>query len=153
MAAPTSYTEAQLAEYMVSSLGETATILGLTSASDAIIDAVYDVASVFGVADVVSITDMKALRPTARYYALNTALAFATSVYDFAVDGRQFNRGDILDNINKALKVAASNPNIKIGNENDANYYITTVKINAVDDPYDKARSSTYRLRPTDGDA
>jgi len=150
MAAPTSYTEAQLAEYMIASLGEVAAILGLTSSSDAIIEAVYDVASVFGVADVASITDMKALRPTARYYALNTALIVASSVYDFSVDGRSFSRGDIVDNLNKALKVAASNPNIKLGTENDSNYYITTIPINHTQDPYSTDRASTYRQRPED---
>lgn len=87
MPAPSSYTEATLAAYMVGVLSSAAGALGLTTASAAITQAVTTVERILGVSDVAELTDMAKLETIATWRAWQAALDTATASFDVSSGG------------------------------------------------------------------
>lgn len=103
MALPASYTEATLAAYMATELGQLATALGY-SGSAGYQEAVNGALALYGVADVAQATDIAKLRALARLEAWK--LAASGAAYDFSADGASFSRSQLMDQINARLRAA-----------------------------------------------
>lgn len=88
MAVPSSYDEHDLADYMHSVLGKTATILGWTT--DSYAEAVNDAALLYGVSDVADATDIAKLRACARLAAWQAVEADTVGYHDFSEDQQSF---------------------------------------------------------------
>jgi hypothetical protein len=130
MALPTSYNEATLAAYMVSSLGSLATVLGIDDAAMA--EAVNDVTQARGVADIADATDVAQVRALAKVAALRVAQTTAAGMYDFEADGGSYKRSQVMAQIEKMLTAAES-----AAMQYDANYSVEVGTVRYVDDPYD----------------
>ena len=104
MPLPASYTEATLATYMVSRLGDLATVLGLTTASMA--ETVNDVALACGVTDIADASDIAQVRALAAVAALRVAQTAAAGWYDFGADGGDFKRSQVQAQIGALLAAA-----------------------------------------------
>jgi hypothetical protein len=87
MPAPLSYTEAELAAYMIATLADVATALGLTAASTQITEAVYATEMACVVTDIVTATDMAMVRAIGAREAWRVAMRSAASRYDAAIAG------------------------------------------------------------------
>jgi hypothetical protein len=111
--APVSYTEATLKTYMVAVLSSTAGALGLTVASDAIVQAVTAVERVLGVTDVASLTDMPAkLEAIASWKAWSAAEDSAMDAMDLKAGTAAINRSALYDHITKRLARAEAEASI-----------------------------------------
>lgn len=97
-----SYTPSTLATFMVTELSATGVALSLTDGSDAIDEAVNEVAAVLGVAIADETNDLK-LRAIARWQAWLTAEAAATGQYDLSSEGDSFKRSQMFANIQSRL--------------------------------------------------
>ena len=82
MSAKASYTESELATYMVGRLDSVAGVLGLTTASTSILSAVTAVERLLGVLDVATLTDMPVLEAAATWQAWEAALTAASGKFD-----------------------------------------------------------------------
>lgn len=102
MAPPTSYTDAELRQFMLTTVGGIGTTLGLTTASfeEAVYSALFD----YGVTSIASATDMLRLRALATVHAWRTAQAAASAWYDFSADGAEFKRSQVLETIANVLQ-------------------------------------------------
>lgn len=89
MAVPTAYSEAQLADFMHSVLGKTASIIGWSS-PDSYTEAVYDAAIMAGVDDVADTTDVAKLRACARLAVWQAVEADTVGYHDFSEDQQSF---------------------------------------------------------------
>ncbi len=104
MAAPVVYTEATLLTFMLDTMGSVATTLGM---SDYMLqEAVNDTLLAYRVADSADATDIPRLRALARVAAWRTALAQASTYYDFSADGATYNRAEITRHIRAMLALA-----------------------------------------------
>jgi hypothetical protein len=94
------YTAETLAALMVTELGPTGVALSLTDDSDAITEAVAEVAAILGVDDVADLTDDLKTRTLARWQAWRTAKGAATGQYDLTSDeGGVIKRSQLFDHI------------------------------------------------------
>mgnify|MGYP001293366896 CR=1 FL=1 len=102
MALPTTYTEFALASYMLATLGEVASVLGMDelTASEAVNDALL----AYGVGDIAQATDIPRLRSAARVAAWRMALARASGLYQFSADGASYQRQQIVEHIRAMLE-------------------------------------------------
>lgn len=105
MALPTSYTEADLSALMAVELGATGTALGLTDGSDALDEAVNDVAAILDAA-IADVTDVLKLRTVAKWQAWTAALNVATGQYDLGSEGDSLKRSQLFDQIMRRLALA-----------------------------------------------
>ena len=80
MAIPSSYTEAELKTYMVSCLGDVATVLGVTV--DDLDEAVNDVLIAYGITDIANAADIAKLRALAKAQAWTVASTNAAALHD-----------------------------------------------------------------------
>ncbi len=112
MAAPTTYTETALAEYMRDGvLLEMATALGWSTAPDDYQDAVDDALLLFGVDAISEVTgrdNIKKLRALAKVAVWRTVMAATTGDFDFSADGGNYNRSQVNEAARKALALAES---------------------------------------------
>ena len=145
-------TDAELKSMIITLLGDYATMLQWTDASPILDLIVDDVRLAFAVTDVTAITDIRALRATAQYYAFQAALAGVATLYDFSVDGRTFNRSQIVNNLKSLVSVWSKNPHVKLADALDTtnDYLITAIPLTFTHDPYAPRRSTNYRDRPKD---
>ena len=104
MAAPTAYTEPQLADYMFRMLGQTATALGLEESS--FDEAVNDALLACGVDAIADATDIPRLRALARREAWRLAAATAAGEFDFSTAGSSFSRSQLRRHVEAQLKHA-----------------------------------------------
>lgn len=102
MALPAAYTEFALASYMLATLGEVASVLGLDELE--IEEAVNDALLAYGAADVAQATDIPRLRAAARVATWRLALARASGLYQFSADGATYNRQQMVEHIRKMLE-------------------------------------------------
>lgn len=86
MPVPSSYTEPELAEYMVRQLGTVADVLGWT-APHLLIDAVSDALILCGVSTVGEV-EAPRLRAVARLTAWRAAVGALSGLHDFSADGQ-----------------------------------------------------------------
>jgi hypothetical protein len=99
MAVPTVYTDLELQDYMLTSLGELGTALDLSV--DSFYEAVTDVLLAYGVSDLAAATDIAKIRRLARAAALRVAATKAATFFDFTADGATFRKSQILGQIDK----------------------------------------------------
>ena len=96
MPPPTSYTEPELVEFMVTDLGDVATVLDWTGTALPLTEAAYDVAHWLGVSDVAAYTaSAQTVRKLARYAAWSQALKSLGARYDVSEDGQSYKRSDL----------------------------------------------------------
>lgn len=97
MPPPTVYTEAALADFQVTALGELATALGWTSLTPVVVEAVDDALLAYGVADIATVANIPRLRALARV-AIWQAVARATAGYfNLAVENLSFDKAQVHD--------------------------------------------------------
>lgn len=107
MPVPTAYTEAALRTFMVTDLSDVGVILGWTTATLEVSEAVYDVALWLGVSDVASYTaSMDTLRKLARVAIWRAAVKALGARYTFAEDQQSFQRSDLQKHAREALALA-----------------------------------------------
>lgn len=110
MAAPDSYSEATLAEYMHAALGELATVMGYTAASS-YTEAVNEALLEYGADSIASISgreNIRKLRAIARVMALRKVVYDTTGDYDFEADGGRYDRSQVNKQAQAALALAES---------------------------------------------
>ncbi len=150
---PLPYTPTTYKQFLITSLGETATFFDWSLSSPALDEVVNDVLLALGIDDLADAANFKQLRATGKYYVLLTALNHALTFYKFEVHGRMFERHKIVDNLRAALTIMAGDPNVVIDTDEDNNGFIISVtKIHHTDDPYSNERSSSYLTRPADNE-
>lgn len=101
MPIPTSYSESELADYMITALSNVAAVLNWTNATDEIGEAIIAaLLAYFGTAGdnsvIANATDVLKLRVLARREAWRAALAALTTKYTFSTDGQSFQRSDMM---------------------------------------------------------
>jgi len=94
MAAPMSYTESTLAEFMLECLKDVATALGWTGLSD-VQEAVNETLLAYGVSDIASATEIRKLRGLARREVWRQVRSATAGDYDFSADGGSYHRSQI----------------------------------------------------------
>lgn len=135
MPAPTTYTEAQLAAYVVTALGETASALGWVTAptvTPALQEAVNDTLLLYGVNDIANATDPGKLRAFARVAAWRAALASLAARFAFSTDQQEFKRSEMfrMAQANLAQAEADATPFGLVGQA------AVVGKVEWADDPY-----------------
>jgi gamma-glutamyl:cysteine ligase YbdK (ATP-grasp superfamily) len=106
MTVPSSYTEANLKSLMVAELGNVGAVLGWTTATAQIQEAVYDALIAYGVSAIADATDANKLRAVAKREAWRAAVNGLVTLVTFSVDGESVNRSDYLKNAREALELA-----------------------------------------------
>jgi hypothetical protein len=96
MPAPTSYTEAELAAYLVASLADVATALGWTASATQIQEAVTAVELACGASDIATATNIAQVRAIGRREAWGAAMGAAASWVDSSVPGGPNLKGSAL---------------------------------------------------------
>ena len=94
MAAPSSYTEESLAQFMLDVLGEVANVLGIDSTTN-FDEEVSDSLLLYGVDDIADATDIRKLRACARYSAWRKAYSQFVTKFTFQTDQQRFERSDM----------------------------------------------------------
>lgn len=112
MPAATSYSEASLKTYMIAVLSSTAAALGLTTSSDAIVQAVVAVERVLGVSDVADVSDMPKLEAVATWKAWSAAEDSAMDALDLKAGTASISRSQLFDHITKRLARAEAEAGI-----------------------------------------
>lgn len=143
MAAPTSYTERQLAEFMYGSLGAVAGVLKMRFHSDGpgdFAEPVNDALISYGTDNIASITgtdNIARLRAIARVSIWRYVIMNLAALYDVSVDGGTYNRSQIQKQAEKALEMAevAAYPY-------SLTYAARVISLDHVNDP--------YQVRPED---
>lgn len=108
MAAPSSYTEATLADYMHTALGAVASAMAYTSPAS-YSEAVNEALLGYGVDDIATISgreNIRKLRALARVQAWKQVIADVTGDYDFSADGGQYSRSQVHKMALEALALA-----------------------------------------------
>lgn len=95
MAAPATYTEQTLAEYMHSALGAMAGTVGLTVEGGSYAEAVNDTLLTYGVSDIGDATDIAKLRLLARLHAWRLVVTYTAANYAFSADGGSYSRDQV----------------------------------------------------------
>lgn len=137
MPAPTTYSEALLADYQVSALGDLAAVLGWDAGSSQVLEAVNDALLDYGASDIASITgsdNLRKLRALGRV-AIWRAVAGATAgFYSFTdVAQQKFDRDKVHKQAVEMLEVAQSEARA-LGA--DPTYSVSILSVRRTDDPY-----------------
>ena len=102
---PSSYSETELADYMLAVTQAVSSVLGLTS--DSFDEAVNDTLIGYGVEDIAEATDISKLRCLARVFAWRTMVEATAAEHDYSTDTGQspqyFKRNQIHQNAQEAL--------------------------------------------------
>jgi len=94
MAAPTSYTEQTLADFMLTCLQDVATQLGWTALAD-VQEAINETLLAYGVTTIAGATDIRKLRALARREVWHQVASATAGDYDFTADGATYNRSQV----------------------------------------------------------
>jgi hypothetical protein len=140
MAAPSSYTESTLAEYMHTVLGDVATQLGWTAA-DSYDNAVDEALLAYGcasIADVSGAQNIALLRAYARAEVWNQVAAYTTADIDFSADGASYSRSQLHSHARTQAALASADVQQRGG-------YGYTVRNTHIDHAHDP-----YQYRPDD---
>jgi hypothetical protein len=130
MAAPTSYTEATLAEYILAILGPVAAALGWAEQAD-VQETLNEALLAYGVADIADADDIAKLRALARREAWRAAAAATAGDYDFEADGGRYNRSQV-----HAQALAAFQAAMVDAMPYDPDYAVSVDAIVHIHDPY-----------------
>lgn len=131
MPAPTAYTEATLATFMLAELGDVAGVLGWTT-QDAVQEAINEALLVYGVDDIADATDIPKLRALARRQAWRSAVNSLTTRYDFTNPEGEYKRSQMVKAA--ATRLAQVESDAMPYDQNFGAAVVTTVTASA--DPY-----------------
>lgn len=109
MSAPTSYTEATLATYMHSVLGDVATTMGWSAGTASYGEAVNETLLAYGVDSISSISGrdgIAKLRALARVEAWRQVISNTAGGYDFSADGASYSRSQMHEQALASMRVA-----------------------------------------------
>lgn len=106
MTVPASYTESALKTLMVAELGAIGGVLGWTTATTQIQEAVYDALIAYGVSAIADATNANMLRAVAKREAWRAAVKSLAALVSFSVDGERVDRSDYLKHAYEALALA-----------------------------------------------
>lgn len=95
MAAPTAYTEATLATFMLAELGDVAGVLEWTAQSH-VQEAINEALLVYGVSTIADATDITRLRALARRQVWRSAINSLTTRYDFSNPEGEYKRSQMV---------------------------------------------------------
>lgn len=141
MAAPSSYTESSLADFMIAALGEVAAALGWTALQD-VQEAVNDALILYGASDAASASDIPKLRALGRVAAWRMAVASLTARFDFTTDQQSFRRSQVLEGAQKALAQAEADAMVY----GLTGYAVELQNVRFVHDPYDAKLTDEDRV-------
>ena len=136
MAAPVSYTEKTLADFMHAELGKTGSLLAYAvGAADAgsYQEAVNETLLNYGASTVDGAVDIQKLRALARVEAWRKAVGDLTTAYRFTSEGSTFDRGRLYQQAVETLLRAKS---LAVQWDNSGCYVITVTRALPVNDPY-----------------
>lgn len=126
MPLPTAYTEPKLAEYMHTTLGEAASVMGYGhpgAGMGAYQEQVYDALLAYGVTDIADATDMALLRALAKREAWRKVMNESAGRYDVTADEGTFKRSQLhaqaKTNFQTASAEAAQLDNSATGDDED----------------------------------
>lgn len=147
MAAPLSYTEVTLAEYMHRVLGLVADVLGFSPGGDtdgraSYQEAVNDALIAYGVSDIASATNIQKLRTLAEREAWRLCLQ-AAGEFDFSSAGTSESRGQLYAHIEVALARAEGRASAY-----DPAAGVVVTPMRYVHDPYQAAIPDEMRVLP-----
>jgi hypothetical protein len=109
MAAPSSYTEESLSEFMAATLKDVAAVLGWDeSPLTHLQEAVNETLLALGLSDIADAADIKLLRAHSRVQAWTAACAALSAQNDFAADGGDYKLSQMYANALKQLAAAQS---------------------------------------------
>ncbi len=144
MAAPTSYSDASLAAFMVVELGPIADVLGWVPGTPRVEYAVYSVARSLGVAAVSAATDMAGLEAVARLTIWQGAESALVTAIDITIDNESLKRSQLSDHA-KAMVIRYQDQCIRLGVGDVASGGIVTIHPVARDqDPYAAAAATEF---------
>ena len=109
MSIPTSYTETTLAEFMHTSLGKVAQVLGLSPEAGSYGEAVNEALLRYGTDSIGSISgaaNLLKLRTLAKVAAWEFVVTNFAALYDFSADGGTYNRSQLFDQAKQSLELA-----------------------------------------------
>lgn len=137
MAFPTSYTEITLGQFMYKTLGDVATVLGIsepTEDANSLEEAVYETLINYGTDDISTISglqNIKKLRVLAKEAAWQFAVDNLAAQYKFSADGASFELQQIYEQAKKNLESARIDAFAY-----DPTYRATIGKVRFERDPY-----------------
>lgn len=135
----TSYTEDELATWLLGSmgLGQVATVLAWTE--DNLVDVVARSVRLYGVTDIADVTDVGKLEALAAREAWRAAIRALVTVTDFTVDGESVKASDMLKGAQVALDLAETEASAYA----DSGPAISVATISVEGNPYDYGVSDT----------
>jgi hypothetical protein len=131
MPVPTSYTEAQLAAFMHSQLGDFPALFGWTSDLANYQETVNETMIAYGVSTIASATNIQKLRALARVEAWKQVLAKLANKHGFQADGATFNRQQMYEMAKQNLDKVETDALVFMDG-----YQITTGTVTWSNDPY-----------------
>lgn len=141
MAAPSSYTESSLADFMISALGEVADTLGWATLAD-VQEAANDALVLYGASDAASASNIPKLRALARVAAWRMAVASLAARFDFTTDQQSFRRSQMLEGAQKALAQVEADAMVY----GLSGYSVELQNVRFVHDPYDAKLTDEDRV-------
>ena len=139
MTVKTSYSDATLLTYMISVLGSAGDVLGLTTASTIIVEAMDDILFDYGVTATANATDIKKLRTLARFHSWKSAKAEASLDYDFSDAGASYKRSQMFDHVVKQYLQARRDAMLYL-----PDYQVESDELNWTGDPLEYHEPGTY---------
>jgi hypothetical protein len=103
MPLPNSYTEPTFKVYLIAVLSNVATVLGWTTSTPEVEEAVTDTELALGVADIVAATDIAAVRVLGERAILRRAQTALAPLYDLVEEQQQFRRSQAFQAVSKRL--------------------------------------------------
>ncbi len=136
MAAPISYTEKTLAEFMHQDLGRTAEVLGYAAGIEdagSYAEAVNETLLAYGVSDISAAVEIPRLRILARAAAWRMAASGLVTAYKFSADGSSYERSALFEHANRMLNRAEYNA---AAWEDSRAHVVTVTRSQPLTDPY-----------------
>lgn len=147
MSAPASYTEATLAAYMHSALGDTATALGWAAGTASYGEAINETLLAYGAGDIATVTgndNIARLRALARAEAWRQVAAYTAGNFDFSADGASYNRSQMHAQAKAAVQMAEADA-MRYG---AYGYDVVIQNVQDVHDPYAYIEDDDRELAP-----
>jgi hypothetical protein len=129
---PTSYTEQELAAFMVRSLGEVAVSLGWAAESPEVVEAVWDALHLYGAETVADATNVPALRALARVAIWNAVVDSTAARHAVSVEGMTFNR----EQVNAQARAALARAETRAASLGVGPLALVVSRVQHTDDPY-----------------
>lgn len=136
MPVPTTYSEHRLSEYLISQLEELADVLGWSSGSVQVAEAVNDALLDYGeptISAITGATALRKLRALGRRAIWRAVVQATVGDYSFSSDGQRFDRQQVNEQARKMLELAEIDCRVTGA---DPDYAVQIVSISRPHDPY-----------------